>query len=629
MRSLSLSAFKSFSIIFSLFFLTGIDAKASAKSQKPDLKLSNFTVTPSKLYGGGAVSFSVAVKNTGRASTGYQWIGVLFLIDGKCPDTGCIWAGAWMDFQPKTEITLRPNEEMKWIAQTGKHQIQAIADDQQLIAESSENNNTLSKRVSVDATPIIQPDLSIVDFWTEPVNPISGDSVKIIAKVRNNGAAIAAGTWIGLGYAVRGFQTPNPIFAGNSDGFPANSDITYETGLGTSWLATTGMWELQGFIDDQKIVAEKNEENNKSTRKIAVSPRSPQPTLPAPTPTPIPRPSATPVPTPRLPPSPVPPATKVESFLINPGPRFEAGMLWITNPSSNLAQCYSNIGSHEAGRDGNPSGVCGGGSPCWNGSRWLASDGSCESYYHDGRGGWQPQDKDSTKIPSWSMNKLSGGNGTPQELQYKSRSLGVSDPCILRELGLVFHKWSFPDGQYAFRTNANGSPMKLGQFSKVLVKFRARLDSFFPSKYDTSSNSKQCAGWPAAYVTVDLRVNYVSSAGKHIRGDILGLHLFEIPNSLHGKPVVWSDGCRNNCTLTGGYPGWSQQLSGNEVGIPQLTLGSYQNYELNVKDILHRLSPPPDGYTVDDASFGGLDIYAHVRGADIDFTVHDVDIQGQ
>ena len=296
------------------------------------------------------------------------------------------------------------------------------------------------------------------------------------------------------------------------------------------------------------------------------------------------------------------------SFLYNPGPTRLAGYILTTNGSG--AQCTTNQ-AYEGAADGNPAGWCSNGLACVNSTTWLASDGSCPSYYHDSTVGWTYAEKDN--YPGWAIWQLSGGYGNPVEYKYLNYAHTVSDPCTLREVGLVYHKWSLTERAHCFKVHSDGSPLKLGEYDDVLARFRAKLGYTY--------GPPACDSYPTAFVTTDIRVVYADSSGAVVRTDLLGIHLWEMEDSLTGDPVMWEDGGQTSTS-------WRRQLSGDYIGVPQLVTTTFTDYEWDVKSLLSTYLPPPSGYTIDDAIPVGLDIYASVRGADIDFTVREVDLVG-
>ncbi len=129
--------------------ITATTASNNPPTAKPDLVAGNFTITPATIYEGDSVNFSVTVTNQGSVATPNDWIGVLYLIDGHCPSSGCVWAGTTTSIGAGQSVTLS-SANVPWTAVAGQHTISLLVDDQNRIDEANENNNTASQTVFVN-----------------------------------------------------------------------------------------------------------------------------------------------------------------------------------------------------------------------------------------------------------------------------------------------------------------------------------------------------------------------------------------------------------------------------------------------------------------------------------------------
>lgn len=325
-----------------------------------------------------------------------------------------------------------------------------------------------------------------------------------------------------------------------------------------------------------------------------------------------------------------------QSVLYNPGPKYAAGITLARPTLNSIGQSSWGSNLTQAHLVGNPADSCNSPHLIYDGmgnSSYLpvATNKSCPTFYTDTRVGWLASDLN--KTPGWSIWFESGGNGTPYELTYLNHARGTHNPCELREIGLVYSNWMHgPHSMYKRRHD--GAMLTLGDFSKVRVKLKAKLNYFSPPT---------CAQYPTAKVVVDFRVGlYNAQKTEHKRGYILTVLLFGMdgvgvdgkPHADPNTPVYFSGGG----TLGGTVHHEMIQLYGTklaQLGLPpQPRLSTaYQQYDIDFKQLfkayLQRYSAVPQGYTADDAVLDGLDIYTSTQGGDLDFTVHDVDIIGE
>jgi hypothetical protein len=118
-----------------------------------DLVVTSVTWTPASPQAGNAMAFTATIKNQGGAATPAIKHGINFTVDGA--------QVAWSDNYTSSlaagaSVTLTANggpAGATWAATAGTHTVQAYVDDQNLIAETNEANNTLSASLTVAAAP--------------------------------------------------------------------------------------------------------------------------------------------------------------------------------------------------------------------------------------------------------------------------------------------------------------------------------------------------------------------------------------------------------------------------------------------------------------------------------------------
>lgn len=310
------------------------------------------------------------------------------------------------------------------------------------------------------------------------------------------------------------------------------------------------------------------------------------------------------------------PSAAASSLLWNPGPKYWASQtLTITsNPASEGGCLAARTDFSENHLVGNPSStlpptVCEYQTP-------VPNNTSAPTYYTSAFVGWTSAEF--SQYPGWDVWRLSGGNGSPITSRFLNHSNTAADPCVLREVGYSFENWP-TEAHSHFKFHPAGRRYKLGDFSGVAAEFQAKRDySFGPPK---------CATYPTGDVSADFRVKYEDSAGNLVRYDILGVVIDVMPGTgdLNGNPndEVFYDGGE---VPYGGTR--TKLLYGDRLGHPSLSSSGFQFWSIEYKDLLRRYLPPPAGFSIDDASITGFDLYTSARGADLDLDVRAVDVSG-
>ncbi|MFC1989320.1 CARDB domain-containing protein [Chloroflexota bacterium] len=214
----------------------------------PDLIIEAITWSPANPLEGDNITFTVTVKNQGSGRTDYS--PVAYYVD----DTymSLISVGA---IDPGTT----GNAAFYWIAQAGSHAIRAVADPQEKVAESDENNN--DKEVTF---PTIAPDLIIQNVTFSPTSPPpAGGTVTFTVTIKNQGNARANLSRAHL----------------RIDGFLKGSEAVQSIAIGESitktftWPAEVGSHTVKAIADAEKKVSELDENNNE--KEVTLSGASP------------------------------------------------------------------------------------------------------------------------------------------------------------------------------------------------------------------------------------------------------------------------------------------------------------------------------------------------------------------
>jgi len=306
------------------------------------------------------------------------------------------------------------------------------------------------------------------------------------------------------------------------------------------------------------------------------------------------------------------------TLLWNPGPKYNAGLTLSNTPVNPNGYVSWASALNEAHLVGNPVKSCPNGYTSDSDKIPAAKDGSCASFYVDTRVGWKSTELNT--LPGWTIWNLSGGGGQSLERTYINAAYGSVDPCELREIGLVYNHWPGDPGNTQFRPNADGSYTKLGQFDKVLARFKA--------KAGTNDTPPTCAATPTQKIQIDFRVAFFRpNSNSLFQTELLGITLYGMDGiDIYGKPHSSEIYYQGNLY----YPDSTVDmvlLHGERVGVPRLT-SSYQSYEIDFKPVVQKYIKPPAGYSLDDAVIVGLDIYASTQGGNNSFTLKDVDLVG-
>ncbi len=240
----------------------------NGKGRAPDLIIESFEWKPATPFAGDKVTFSAVVKNAGNYPTP---AGTILSVAFK-DDSGKIlaFADTYTDSLPAgASVTIVGNET--WTAVEGAHELTALADDVDSIAERNEVNNSAQATLTVAAvptTPVGEPDLVISDFTYSPEAPRPGDQVTFTATVKNQGtAATPDGVVLGIGYSDGQGQTV-AFSDTHVDSLPAGASIELVTNK--TWTAVEGSHPVVAFVDDVNRIAESDEDNNTFAKAVVV-----------------------------------------------------------------------------------------------------------------------------------------------------------------------------------------------------------------------------------------------------------------------------------------------------------------------------------------------------------------------
>lgn len=114
----------------------------------PDLVIEDMTWHSVAPVDGELVTFTVKIKNEGNVLVpAGTWMGASLSFN----DNPSFWAGAKLakDLVPNGVVTVSTPSAQRWPAQVGTFKVMAEVDDQGLVLESNESNNTITKSITV------------------------------------------------------------------------------------------------------------------------------------------------------------------------------------------------------------------------------------------------------------------------------------------------------------------------------------------------------------------------------------------------------------------------------------------------------------------------------------------------
>ena len=212
----------------------------------PDLVIPDITWSPQNPSRDDDVTFDITVMNqgSGRADTSV----LSYYVDGDYQEllnVGALEAGA------------SANVSFTWKALPDEHSIKAIADFPGNLTESDETNNEKTVTFST-----LAPDLTVKDITWEPQVAAVGDTITFTATIRNQGS--------GNAIASRAIAYIDGGFAGYLN-YPS-IDAGKEASLTLTWQALPGSHVIAVVADDDKVIKESNEDNNKLNRDVPLIP---------------------------------------------------------------------------------------------------------------------------------------------------------------------------------------------------------------------------------------------------------------------------------------------------------------------------------------------------------------------
>ena len=217
----------------------------------PDLTVTGITWTPADAAVGDEVTFTARIKNLGggrsEQTKALCYVGNNYLVSLNIPE---IAAG---------EYTLLV---FKWVATGGSHPVSVNIDSDNLLLETSKDNNKLIVTIN-----IIPPDLYTPSITWSPVAFAIDDMVTFSVNITNQGGGKAENFYVAF-YMDDELLTSTPVTSIDSGNWVVRT---------CTWKALNGRHTFKAIADLNNYVTEDNENNNES--QVIIAPNMPDVTV--------------------------------------------------------------------------------------------------------------------------------------------------------------------------------------------------------------------------------------------------------------------------------------------------------------------------------------------------------------
>ncbi|RMF72946.1 MAG: hypothetical protein D6744_16245, partial [Planctomycetota bacterium] len=240
-------------------------ASTAAAQLFPDLTVTRIDIAPTNPSPGQNITVTVHAVNAGNATPAAETI--MYLWHNAVSPAECQYdqfQGLGISFPPESERLFTftvsyPNP--------GSYQLWAWVDAcENLITESDETNNTLSRVINVGLG-----DLTIDSVSPSVADPVPGQPVYVDVVIRNTGPAIInTAWWVGLARQANEPTTCGELqSAGPFLNFPANATQTVQFGPYT--YNAGGEYPIWAWVDCENNVVETDDTNNKLMGAVVVN----------------------------------------------------------------------------------------------------------------------------------------------------------------------------------------------------------------------------------------------------------------------------------------------------------------------------------------------------------------------
>ncbi len=208
-------------------------------SPNTDLTIESIAWAPAGPAVGDTVSITTGIKNKGPGNAGHSRVD--YYIDDVFLDS--------VSADPVNAGETIVNK-VEWKAAPGTHTLRAIADCNNDVAETDEENNEKSVTIHV-----VAPDLIIESLAWTPENMTAGEETTFNVTIKNRGDLRAGGAYVS--YYIDGVSQGRHFI----EEIKAGDSITRTF----TWTARSDSWSIRVVIDEEDSVKEGSESNNEKT----------------------------------------------------------------------------------------------------------------------------------------------------------------------------------------------------------------------------------------------------------------------------------------------------------------------------------------------------------------------------
>ena len=220
----------------------------------PDLVIQDVTWTPSSPLIDSLVVFTVTVKNQGKATAGYAEVKL------DIDKNTYIFKGA------VTALSINGTSTVvfSWMPRSVSHTIKVTVDEANLIKESNDANNTLTKTMT-SKKPTPSADLILVSITCSPVRPAIGETVKITLVVKNQGTGLAGASTTAI------YLDSHLVDSVYTQELDAGKTVTLEITVPLQGLPLKDYYTVSAGLDCNDTVFETNDSNNEKETSFSIA----------------------------------------------------------------------------------------------------------------------------------------------------------------------------------------------------------------------------------------------------------------------------------------------------------------------------------------------------------------------
>ena len=234
--------------------------------KKPDLKVLDITYSPVEVKEGEKVVFKAQVKNCSDGRVLPSKLKVNFKVDA-----GTVISSGIYDKEIFPNETVEFTAVTPWTAILGEYNVTAIVDEENLVIETDDSNNSYSERMLVEK----KPDLIVTDISYLPEVPKVADEIVFRATIKNIGEGSSpAGRVHRVGFKIDGSETllwSDHFSWALEPGESITVDAIWGQNGSDKWTATEGIHTVTAEVNDTRLMEEADYVNNSYSEIVNIN----------------------------------------------------------------------------------------------------------------------------------------------------------------------------------------------------------------------------------------------------------------------------------------------------------------------------------------------------------------------